>query len=116
MVPSLSYAADMAEEDLSVGISLRISVDDRAALDALAAKYPLKALTIARIALRLGLAEVQRNPNALFIGPQIKAAEEQEIDEDLPRVQAETAAGKSVSMPRLFGAAGANTRKNAKKK
>jgi len=66
MTSNLAYRTPVAEEDLSEAISLRVTPDDRKALDALAARFPLKAMTIARIALRLGMAEIARNPAALF--------------------------------------------------
>lgn len=100
MTANPAYAAEMADEDLDVAISLRITKEDKAALDALAAKYPLKALTIARIAVRLGIAEIRGNPGALFMGPQLKTAEEQELEADAGQVDAEIRAGKKVGTAR----------------
>lgn len=74
MAPNLAYVARVADEDLSEAISLRVTPDDRQALDALAARFPLKAMTIARIALRLGLAEVARNPSVLFEAKPVEPA------------------------------------------
>ena len=62
----LDYAALKSDEDLSEAISLRISKADRELLDALAERLPIKALSIARIALRIGLAEIDRDPSRIF--------------------------------------------------
>ena len=64
----LVYDQDVAEE-LDKVISLRLSAEDMSALDALSKRLPLKKLTLARIALRLGLKEIERNPAALFSAP-----------------------------------------------
>jgi hypothetical protein len=45
---------------------MRISDDDESKLDALASRLPMKKRTIARMALRLGLAELAKNPAAIF--------------------------------------------------
>jgi len=70
MTKSLRIAydvGDMADEELTKAISLRLSEEDTALLEALAARTPMmKKLAIARQALRLGLAEIQRDPSALF--------------------------------------------------
>lgn len=66
MASNLAYARRVAEEDLSEAISLRVTPEDREALDSLASRFPLKAMTIARIALRLGMSEIAKNPAALF--------------------------------------------------
>ncbi len=66
MASNLAYAPRVAEEDLSEAISLRVTPEDRETLDSLAARFPLKAMTIARIALRLGMSEIAKNPAALF--------------------------------------------------
>jgi hypothetical protein len=62
------YQGAMPDEDLSVVISVRVSREDKARLDDLAKRVPLKALAIARIALRLGITEIEREPGALFRG------------------------------------------------
>lgn len=62
---TLDYDQDVAEE-LDKVISLRLSKDDFSSLDTLSKRLPLKKLTIARIALRLGLKEIEKNPAVLF--------------------------------------------------
>lgn len=57
---------EMADEELTEAISLRLSKDDMELLKELAARMPIKKLTIARAAMRLGLAEIAKNPAALF--------------------------------------------------
>jgi hypothetical protein len=59
------YDAVVADE-LNKAISLRLSDEDVALLDMLSKRFPMKKLTIARIALRLGLTELDRNPAAIF--------------------------------------------------
>jgi hypothetical protein len=74
----------MADEDLDEVISLRISRDDRAMLDRLAKRVPIKPLTIARIAMRLGLAELDRNP-AAFFESEFQAAARKVLAETKPK-------------------------------
>lgn len=43
-------------------ISMRLSPEDIEALDAMCAKIPMPRLSIARLAMRIGLAELKANP------------------------------------------------------
>lgn len=65
----IDYAAVMADDGLTKSLFIRISEADEAQLDALAARLPLKAAAIARIALRIGLAEIERDPARIFAAP-----------------------------------------------
>ena len=56
----------MAEELLEELISLRLSVADKQLLDRLAERLPLKSRAIARIAMRIGLIEIDRDPSRIF--------------------------------------------------
>jgi hypothetical protein len=66
MRTAIDYAALMSDDELSEGLFLRISEADKGLLDSLAARLPLKAAAIARIALRLGLAEIEKDPARIF--------------------------------------------------
>lgn len=66
MRAALDYARLMADDDLTEELTMRISKADKDALDALAARMPLKVRTLARIALRLGLAEIEKDPGRIF--------------------------------------------------
>jgi hypothetical protein len=66
MRSAIDYAAVMADDELSEGMFLRVSKADKDLVDALAAKLPLKAAAIARIALRIGLAEIDKDPARIF--------------------------------------------------
>jgi hypothetical protein len=61
----LDYDHDVPD-GLDKAISLRLTAEDEALLKSLTARLPMKKLTIARIALRLGLAELDKNPAAIF--------------------------------------------------
>jgi hypothetical protein len=100
-----AYDVGMTDEELTEAISLRITTEDRALLDALAARLPMKALSIARVALRLGLKELTVNPTALFV-----------TRENLEEVVAARARGETVTGPRLAGAAAATLLPTKKKK
>jgi hypothetical protein len=69
---SIDYAAVMAEDGLTEALYVRVSKADREALDHLAERLPLKAASIARIALRIGLAEIERDPSRIFGTPKGK--------------------------------------------
>jgi hypothetical protein len=56
----------MVDEELSEGLFLRIAKSDRELLDTLATRMPLKPASIARIALRIGLAELERDPSRIL--------------------------------------------------
>jgi hypothetical protein len=56
----------MADETLDETFVLRMTKADRHLLDTLAERLPLKATQIARIALRIGLAEIDRDPSRIF--------------------------------------------------
>jgi hypothetical protein len=66
MRAAFDYARIMSDDGLTEELTMRISKDDRAALDALAERLPLKARAIARIALRIGLAEIEKDPAKIF--------------------------------------------------
>ena len=62
----LDYPRFMSDEVLDETLFVRITKDDRDLLDALASRLPLKASAIARIALRIGLAEIDKDPARIF--------------------------------------------------
>lgn len=55
----------MARE-LSEVISMRLSAEDKARLDAIAKRLPIKRLTIARVAMRIGLDAIAKDPAVLL--------------------------------------------------
>lgn len=61
-------SAAMPNEDLDEMISIRVSKDDVEAMKRLADRLPIKPITIARIALRLGLDALTRDPGKVFGG------------------------------------------------
>ncbi len=65
---AIDYSRLMADEVLDETFVLRMTKADRELLDALAARLPLKATQIARIALRIGLAEIDKDPAKIFAG------------------------------------------------
>lgn len=69
MGAAFDYARLMSDEGLSEAIYVRISQADRDALEALAKRLPLKQAAIARIALRIGLAEIEKDPARIFTAP-----------------------------------------------
>jgi hypothetical protein len=58
----------MSDDGLTEAIYVRISEDDRKLLDDLSERLPLKMSAIARIALRIGLAEIDKDPARIFAG------------------------------------------------
>ncbi len=66
MGAAIDYARVMSDEGLTEAIYVRISKSDREALQDLAARLPLKEAAIARIALRIGLAEIEKDPARIF--------------------------------------------------
>lgn len=66
MGAAIDYARVMSDEELSDAIYVRISKSDRATLEALASRMPLKVAGIARVALRLGLAAIEKDPAVIF--------------------------------------------------
>jgi hypothetical protein len=62
----------MAEEDLSEALYVRVTKADKAAVDGLAARLPLKSASITRIALRIGLAAIEKDPSAIFTAGRAK--------------------------------------------
>jgi hypothetical protein len=66
MGAAINYARLMSDEGLSEAIYVRISKSDREALEALASRMPLKSAAIARIALRIGLQAIEKDPGAIF--------------------------------------------------
>ena len=70
------YSPDMADEELTEAISLRISKEDRTILDELAKRFPMKPLSIARVAIRLGMEELLKNPSSIFLDPAKRDAAE----------------------------------------
>ena len=93
MTMNAAYDVGMTDEELTEAISLRITKEDRAMLDALAAGLPLKALSIARIALRHGLKEFTRNPALVFRSGNV-AAQLDEMTEEIARARAKKPAPK----------------------
>jgi hypothetical protein len=59
-------SAATAAEDLSEALYVRVTKSDKAALDDLAGRLPLKSASIARIALRIGLQAIDKDPSAIF--------------------------------------------------
>ena len=57
----------MVHDDLSQELTMRISSADRDQLDGIAGRLPLKTRTIARIALRLGMAAIEKDPARIFV-------------------------------------------------
>lgn len=74
MRTAVDYARFMSDEALDETLFVRITKDDRALLDSLASRLPLKASAIARIALRLGLAEIEKDPAKIFAAGTTKKA------------------------------------------
>ena len=68
MGAAIDYARVMSDEGLTEAIYVRISKGDRETLEELASRLPLKQAAIARIALRIGLAEIERDPARIFAG------------------------------------------------
>ena len=66
MRTAIDYARIMSDDGLTEAIYVRISTADRELLDELAGRLPLKMAAIARIALRIGLAEIERDPARIF--------------------------------------------------
>jgi hypothetical protein len=66
MRSAIDYSALMSDDELTEGLFLRVSKVDKDLLDTLASRLPLKAAAIARIALRIGLAEIDRDPARIF--------------------------------------------------
>lgn len=52
----------MSDEALEETLFIRVTSEDKQQLEDLAARLPLKAAAIARIALRIGLAEIDKDP------------------------------------------------------
>jgi len=69
MGAAIDYARIMTDDGLTEAIYVRISKADRSTLEALAERLPLKQAAIARIALRIGLAEIDKDPAKLFAAP-----------------------------------------------
>lgn len=63
------YIEHMPDDQLTEALYLRISAEDRALLKSLGAKLPMKEATIARSALRIGLAELDRDPSRIVLRP-----------------------------------------------
>jgi hypothetical protein len=63
---AIDYARLMSDEALDETFVLRMTKADRELLDSLASRLPLKATQIARIALRLGLTEIDKDPARIF--------------------------------------------------
>jgi hypothetical protein len=66
MRTAIDYARLMSDDSLTEAIYVRISTADRQLLDGLASRLPLKMAAIARIALRIGLAEIDKDPARIF--------------------------------------------------
>jgi len=68
MRTAIDYARVMSDDGLTEAIYVRISKEDREVLDELSGRLPLKMSAIARIALRIGLAEIDKDPARIFAG------------------------------------------------
>ena len=66
MRTALNYDRVMADDALDETFVLRMTKGDRALLDALAGRLPLKTTQIARLALRIGLQVIEKDPSAIF--------------------------------------------------
>jgi hypothetical protein len=66
MRTAIDYARIMSDDGLTEAIYVRISEEDRKLLDDLSGRLPLKMSAIARIALRIGLAEIDKDPARIF--------------------------------------------------
>jgi hypothetical protein len=66
MRTDIHYAPLMADENLNETFVLRMTKADRKLLDTLATQLPLKATQIARLALRIGLGEIERDPSCIL--------------------------------------------------
>ena len=66
MTRAPGYSAPMPDEDLSEALYVRITKADKDALEGAAARLPLKSAAIARIAMRIGLAAIERDPSVIF--------------------------------------------------
>ncbi len=66
------YAAPMPDEDLSEALYVRITKADKEALEGAAARLPLKSAAIARLAMRIGLAVIEKDPSAIFTAGKAK--------------------------------------------
>ena len=66
MSAAIDYARIMSDDGLTEELTMRISKADRGLLDTLASRLPLKMRAIARIALRIGLAEIDKDPARIF--------------------------------------------------
>ena len=66
MRTAIDYSRIMSDDGLTEAIYVRISETDRKLLDDLAARLPLKMAAIARIAIRIGLAEIDKDPARIF--------------------------------------------------
>jgi hypothetical protein len=63
-------------EELTEALYLRVTKSDRAALDALASRIPaLKSAAIARCAMRLGMAAIEKDPAVIFTGMAIRVGQ-----------------------------------------
>lgn len=63
---AFDYARFMTDDALDETFVLRMTKADREMLDALAERLPLKVTQIARLALRIGLAEIDKDPARIF--------------------------------------------------
>ena len=63
---AIDYSRLMTDDVLSATFVLRMSKADREQLARVAERLPLKAAAVARIALRIGLAEIERDPACIF--------------------------------------------------
>jgi len=66
MRTGINYDRVMADDALDETFVLRMTKGDRAMLDALAGRLPLKTTQIARLALRIGLQAIEKDPGAIF--------------------------------------------------
>ena len=64
----MTYLRHMADENLDETLFIRIAKADKELLERIAENLPLKPSGIARIALRIGLAAIEKDPSVIFAG------------------------------------------------
>jgi hypothetical protein len=69
MRAAIDYHRLMSDDALSVTLVLRLSPTDKEQLDRVAERLPMKPAAIARLALRIGLAEIEKDPARIFAAP-----------------------------------------------
>lgn len=62
----IDYSRAMAKETLGETLFMRITKADKELLDRVAERFPMNTSQIARIALRVGLGEIEKDPSRIF--------------------------------------------------